>query len=82
MTIDQTAPAARLAPYDGRSPEAPLVSVVIPCLNEASSIAMCVRKARAAMDRAGFAGEVLVADNGSTDGSPELAEAAGALVVH
>ncbi|HUI73585.1 MAG TPA: glycosyltransferase family 2 protein [Candidatus Acidoferrum sp.] len=57
------------------------VSVVIPCLNEANSIGICVTKAREAICRAGMAGEVLVADNGSTDGSREIAEQAGAQVV-
>ncbi|MBA3301283.1 MAG: glycosyltransferase, partial [Thermoleophilaceae bacterium] len=46
------------------------VSVVIPCLNEAESIAECVTRARSAMEGAGISGEVVVADNGSTDGSP------------
>jgi glycosyltransferase involved in cell wall biosynthesis len=59
-----------------------LVSVVIPCLNEAGSIARCVTTALDVMGREGMAGEVLVVDNGSTDGSPELAERAGARVVH
>ena len=59
-----------------------LVSVVIPCLNEAETIEECVRSARAVLADNGFAGEVVVADNGSTDGSAELAEAAGARVVH
>jgi len=58
------------------------VSVVIPCLNEAETIEECVRKARKAMDDAGLAGEVLVADNGSDDGSAELAAEAGARVIH
>ena len=60
----------------------PLVSVVIPCLNEAENIEQCVRSARAAMDEHGLSGEVVVADNGSTDGSGALAAAAGARVVH
>ena len=60
----------------------PLVSVVIPCLNEAETIQECVERARGGLDRAGVTGEVLVADNGSVDGSPELAEAAGATVLH
>ena len=57
------------------------VSVVIPCLDEAETIAECVAQARAVLDEAALAGEVIVVDNGSTDGSGELARAAGALVV-
>jgi glycosyltransferase involved in cell wall biosynthesis len=57
------------------------VSVVIPCLNEAETIAECVRRARAVLDESGLDGEVIVVDNGSTDGSGDLARAAGALVV-
>ena len=57
------------------------VSVVIPCLNEAETIAVCIRKAKGAIERRGLAGEVIVVDNGSTDGSPELASAEGAEVV-
>ena len=58
------------------------VSVVIPCLNEAENIAQCVELSLAALREAGIAGEVVVADNDSEDGSAELAEAAGARVVH
>ncbi len=58
------------------------VSVVIPCLNEAENIEQCVRRSREALDAAGILGEVVVADNDSEDGSPELAAAAGARVVH
>ncbi|MEN3313309.1 MAG: hypothetical protein V7645_2638 [Actinomycetota bacterium] len=57
------------------------VSVVIPCLDEAATIAECVTSARAVLDETGLAGEVIVVDNGSTDGSGDLARAAGALVV-
>jgi glycosyltransferase involved in cell wall biosynthesis len=57
------------------------VSVVIPCLNEAETIAECVSRSRTVLDEAGFVGEVIVVDNGSTDGSGELARAAGAIVV-
>ena len=60
----------------------PLVSVVIPCLNEAENIEECVTRARAVLEEHGLDGEVVVADNGSTDGSPELAAAAGARVIH
>jgi glycosyltransferase involved in cell wall biosynthesis len=55
---------------------------VIPCLDEAASIERCVRQAFEAMDGQPWIGEVIVADNGSEDGSAEIAKAAGALVVH
>jgi glycosyltransferase involved in cell wall biosynthesis len=57
------------------------VSVVIPCLNEAETIGECVRQARSALDENGLLGEVIVVDNGSTDGSGDLARSAGATVV-
>jgi glycosyltransferase involved in cell wall biosynthesis len=57
------------------------VSVVIPCLNEANSIGVCVEKAMQAFRAAGLRGEVVVADNGSTDGSQEIAEKLGARVI-
>lgn len=59
-----------------------LVSVVIPCLNEAENIEQCVTTAREVLERNGIPGEVVVADNDSDDGSRELAQAAGARVVH
>jgi glycosyl transferase family 2 len=58
------------------------VSVVIPCLNEANSLAFCVDKAVNAFRASGLTGEVIVADNGSTDGSIQIAEEHGARVVH
>ena len=60
----------------------PLVSVVLPCLNEKRTVATCVRKARKSLSDANFSFEVVVSDNGSTDGSQEEAKAAGARVVH
>ena len=54
----------------------------MPCLNEAASVAQCVERASAAIRRAGLSGEVIVCDNGSTDGSDELARNAGARVVY
>src|SRR5919201_4696038 len=65
----------------GERAAGPSVSVVIPCLNEAETIGECVRRARAVLGKAGLNGEVLVVDNGSSDGSGDLARAAGALVV-
>jgi glycosyltransferase involved in cell wall biosynthesis len=58
-----------------------LISVVIPCLNEAENIELCVATALHAIELAGVPGEVIVADNGSEDGSAELAELASARVV-
>jgi glycosyltransferase involved in cell wall biosynthesis len=73
-------PAAE--PAVAREPDAACeVSVVMPCLNEAETVATCVAKAVRALDALGVRGEVVVADNGSTDGSQELAATAGARVV-
>ncbi len=60
----------------------PEVSVVMPCLNEARTVGRCVAKAVAALRALGVDGEVVVADNGSTDGSQDIARAHGARVVH
>lgn len=60
----------------------PEVSVVIPCRNEAGTVGTCVRDALAALEEAGYPGEVVVCDNGSTDDSVEVAREAGARVVH
>lgn len=71
------------ANLDGSIAEAPIeVSVVLPCLNEHETVGICVSKAIATLKEACLSGEVIVADNGSTDGSIEIAEAAGARVVH
>jgi glycosyltransferase involved in cell wall biosynthesis len=67
------------APVSAQS--VPELSIVIPCLNEAETIAVCVRKACDFLLASGIAGEVIVADNGSTDGSQNLAREAGARVV-
>lgn len=61
---------------------APLVSAIIPCLNEERTLGTCIGKALDAFARRGIAGEVVVGDNGSTDRSIEIAEALGARVVH
>jgi hypothetical protein len=57
------------------------LTILMPCLNEAETVSACVSKAVGFLRRSGVEGEVLVADNGSTDGSQALAEAAGARVV-
>ncbi len=75
---------ATTTPIDPTTQTPPLVtelSVVLPCLNEAETLEICVRKATESLARLGVAGEVVVADNGSTDGSQDIARAAGARVV-
>jgi glycosyltransferase involved in cell wall biosynthesis len=57
------------------------VSVVMPCLNEADTLATCIAKAKRALNDGAIQGEVVVADNGSTDGSVQMAREAGAVVV-
>ena len=63
-------------------PALPTVSVVLPCLDEAGSVGRCVAAALQALRDAGVDGEVVVVDNGSTDGSPQQAADAGARIVH
>lgn len=60
----------------------PELSIVIPCLNEAETLATCLEKCARALRQAGIDGEVIVADNGSEDGSREIARAHGARVEH
>ena len=57
------------------------LSVVMPCLNEAETLAACIVKAQQALEKAQISGEIIIADNGSTDGSREVAERLGAKVV-
>lgn len=57
-------------------------SIVLPCLNEAETLGTCIRKAQQTLREHGIAGEVIVADNGSTDGCPEIAARLGARVVN
>jgi glycosyltransferase involved in cell wall biosynthesis len=71
----------RVAPAAETRPERPDLSVVIPCLNEARTLGTCIRKAQASLRELGIPGEVVVADNGSTDGSQTIAEELGARVV-
>ncbi len=64
------------------TPTAVELSVVLPCLNEAETLETCILRAQQAMRDANIAGEVVVADNGSTDGSIEIGERLGAYVIH
>src|SRR5690554_601069 len=57
------------------------LTILMPCLNEAETLATCIGKAHHFLERSGIAGEVIVADNGSIDGSQQIALAAGARVV-
>ena len=58
------------------------LSIVMPCLNEAETLAGCIEKARIGIERSGVRGEILVADNGSKDDSVRIAQKLGARVVH
>ncbi len=57
------------------------LTILMPCLNEAETIETCIRKARGYLERSGISGEIVIADNGSTDGSQAMAEALGARVI-
>jgi glycosyltransferase involved in cell wall biosynthesis len=63
------------------STEAIELSIVMPCLNEAETLATCIDKAQGYLRRSGVVGEVIIADNGSTDGSQDIARAHGARVI-
>jgi len=69
------------APTDVREDDRTVeLSIVMPCLNEAETIATCIRKAQGFLNANGIAGEVVIADNGSTDGSQSIARSLGARV--
>ncbi len=75
-TVDQGLDAAAASPSQIE------VSIVMPCLNESDTLEICIQKAQRALSEAGIVGEIVIADNGSTDGCPEIAEGLGARVVH
>jgi glycosyltransferase involved in cell wall biosynthesis len=84
-TVDATAQATaqtqrRELPVSGQGDVE--VSVVMPCLNEVDTLEACIRKAQAGLVEANACGEIVIADNGSTDGSADLALSCGARVVH
>jgi glycosyltransferase involved in cell wall biosynthesis len=58
------------------------LSILMPCLNEAETLEICIRKAQDWLTRTGTLGEVVIADNGSTDGSQEIAKKCGARVIN
>jgi glycosyltransferase involved in cell wall biosynthesis len=58
------------------------LSILMPCLNEAETLATCIKKAQKSLDDLNVNGEIIIADNGSTDGSPEIAASLGARVIH
>jgi glycosyltransferase involved in cell wall biosynthesis len=76
--VSQEAAASSTATLD----PAPELSIVMPCLNEAETIGTCIQKAQAFLHRYHVTGEIVVADNGSTDGSQAIATLMGARVVH
>ena len=81
MTSSFTAEETSLGRDDYTVPEDVELSVVMPCLNEAETVEVCIAKALKSFDDLGLSGEVIIADNGSTDGSQEIATRAGARVV-
>jgi len=75
-------PAGAVAATQTRTAQrVPIVSIVMPCLNEERTVEVCVQKARGWLERSGYDGEVIVVDNGSSDRSAQLAGCAGARVV-
>lgn len=81
LTADTGLGAREGAVVRGEAPALEL-SVVIPCLNEADTLGTCIEKAHQALREHKIAGEIIVADNGSTDGSQAIARGMGATVVH
>jgi len=82
LAVTSTPDTLVSAPAEPQLADELTVSVVIPCLNEEENIEACVRQALDAIESSGLSGEVVVADNNSTDRSAEIAEASGARVVH
>jgi len=76
MSVSQRAPKQASS-----TPTAVEVSIVMPCLNEAETLAKCIRHAQSAIAKGGFAAEIIVADNGSADGSQQIGRDLGATVV-
>jgi glycosyltransferase involved in cell wall biosynthesis len=77
MRVAQQSPKQHAGP----APSAVEVSIVMPCLNEAETLAACIQKAQQAIEQDGLSAEIIVADNGSTDGSQMIATELGARVI-
>jgi glycosyltransferase involved in cell wall biosynthesis len=77
MSVAQRSPKQRAEP----SLRAVEVSIVMPCLNEAETLAACIQKAQSAIEKDGLSAEIIVADNGSTDGSQAIAKELGARLI-
>lgn len=79
--VPQSAPVPPAA--HGRTDSVDIqITIVMPCLNEAETLEGCIREAWRGIEAAGLPGEIVIADNGSTDGSPAIAERLGARVIH
>jgi cellulose synthase/poly-beta-1,6-N-acetylglucosamine synthase-like glycosyltransferase len=78
MNVEIVDHPASISLTDGAEVE---LSIVMPCLNEAETLGACIESAQRALDANGIRGEVIIADNGSTDGSREIAARLGARVV-
>ena len=78
MAADVSLPTA---PQQMPAIEKVTLSILMPCLNEARSLPNCIAKAKSYLARQPFSGEIVIADNGSTDGSREIAESLGVRVI-
>ena len=81
MAIELLNPGRTIGDLPARSLDEVEISIVMPCLNEAETLGRCIERAQRALDEHAIRGEVLIADNGSTDGSQEIAARLGARVV-
>jgi len=82
MALSTSIPEELTALPEHRGDDAPEVTVVLPCLNEAETLAICIGQIQTVFCANNIDGEIVVADNGSQDGSPEIAERLGIRVVH
>jgi glycosyltransferase involved in cell wall biosynthesis len=81
MSFEPETTSEPIAVAGSQSNKSPVeLSIVMPCLNEAETLAICIHKAQTALIEHGIVGEVVVADNGSTDGSQAIAASVGARV--